>query len=181
LPSIITGDESWIYGYDPDAKQEFSQWKMKSKVKSMLIIFFNIKGLFTKNSSWQAKQSIQHTIVMFYGDCMKMCEDFTLNFGNHKKWLLHHDNAPSHTSFFTREIFTKTNMTVIPHPPYSTHLTWPPATFLFPQSKIKLKGRPFDTTEGIEAESQAMPNLSNGICHLVALRQHKQTFNIAKN
>jgi hypothetical protein len=29
------------------------------------------KELFTKNSSWQAKQAIPHTIVRFYGDCEK--------------------------------------------------------------------------------------------------------------
>jgi hypothetical protein len=44
-----------------------------------------------------------------------------------KNWLLHHDNAPSHTSFFTREFFTK-NVTVVPHPP--SCLTWPLATLL---------------------------------------------------
>jgi hypothetical protein len=35
-----------------------------------------------------------------------------------KKWLLHHDKAPTHTSFFTREVLTKNNMTAPPHPPY---------------------------------------------------------------
>jgi hypothetical protein len=30
----------------------------------------------------QAKQSILHTIVAFYGDCMKTCKDFAPNFGN---------------------------------------------------------------------------------------------------
>jgi hypothetical protein len=39
------------------------------------------RGLFTKNSSWQAKQSM-HTTVTFYSDCVKMCEDFALNFGD---------------------------------------------------------------------------------------------------
>jgi hypothetical protein len=24
---VITGDESWIYGYDPETKQQSSQWK----------------------------------------------------------------------------------------------------------------------------------------------------------
>ncbi|GFW76797.1 uncharacterized protein TNCV_58951 [Trichonephila clavipes] len=24
---IITGDESWVYGYDPETKQQSSQWK----------------------------------------------------------------------------------------------------------------------------------------------------------
>jgi hypothetical protein len=55
--------------------------QVKSKVKSMLIIFFDVEGLFTMNSSWQAKQSSPHTTLTFYGDCVKMCEDFALNFG----------------------------------------------------------------------------------------------------
>jgi hypothetical protein len=43
-------------------------------------------------------------------------------------------------------------------PTHPTCLTWLPATFLFPRSKIKLKGRHFDTIEVIEAESQAVLN-----------------------
>jgi hypothetical protein len=60
-----------------------------------------------------------------------------------KNWLLHYDSASSHTSFFTMKLFAKNSMTVIP-----TH----PA-LLFSQLKIKLKGRHFDTTEVIKAES----------------------------
>jgi hypothetical protein len=63
LSRVITGDENRIYSYDPETKQQSSKWKMKSKVKIMLIIVFDIKGLFTKNSSWQAKQSIPHTVT----------------------------------------------------------------------------------------------------------------------
>jgi hypothetical protein len=29
--------------------------------------------------SWQAKQPILHIIVQFYGDCVKLSEDFTPN------------------------------------------------------------------------------------------------------
>jgi hypothetical protein len=36
---------------------------------------------FTKNSFQQAKQSIPHTTVMYYGGCTKMCEGFAPNFG----------------------------------------------------------------------------------------------------
>jgi hypothetical protein len=27
LSRVITGDESWVYGYDPETKQQSSQWK----------------------------------------------------------------------------------------------------------------------------------------------------------
>jgi hypothetical protein len=46
-------------------------------------------------------------------------------------WLLHHDNAPSHTSVLTQQFLAKYNMAVIPHPPYSRDLT-PCVFFLFP-------------------------------------------------
>jgi hypothetical protein len=45
------------------------------------------------------------------------------------------------------------NTTVIPHPPYSPDLA-PSDFFLFPKMKFRLKGRRFDTTEEIQAESQ---------------------------
>jgi hypothetical protein len=57
LPRIITGDESWVYGYDPETKQMSSQWKtpslplpkearqVRSNVKTMLITFFDAEGL----------------------------------------------------------------------------------------------------------------------------------------
>jgi hypothetical protein len=48
LSRVITGDERWIYGYDPETKQQSSQWKMKIKVKSMFTIFFYIKAIFHK-------------------------------------------------------------------------------------------------------------------------------------
>jgi hypothetical protein len=57
---VIVGHESWIYGYDTDTKQQSSQWKspnsmrlkkarqVKSKVKTMLVIFFDIKKIVHK-------------------------------------------------------------------------------------------------------------------------------------
>jgi hypothetical protein len=43
----------------------------------MFIIFFD-----SKNSSWQAKQLIPHTTVMFYVECLKMCKGFSPDFGD---------------------------------------------------------------------------------------------------
>jgi hypothetical protein len=46
-------------------------------------------------------------------------------------------------------------MAVIPHPPCPPDLA-PCDSFLFPKLKLKLKGRRFDTIEGIQAESQKL-------------------------
>ncbi|GFV08513.1 histone-lysine n-methyltransferase setmar-like protein [Trichonephila clavipes] len=31
LKKIITGDETWVYGYDSETKQQSSQWKFRSE------------------------------------------------------------------------------------------------------------------------------------------------------
>ncbi|UYV68160.1 hypothetical protein LAZ67_5003222 [Cordylochernes scorpioides] len=57
LKYVITGDETWVYGYDPETKRQSSQWlepgelrfkkarMIKSKLKCLLISFFDVKGL----------------------------------------------------------------------------------------------------------------------------------------
>jgi hypothetical protein len=49
----------------------------------------------------------------------------------------------------------KNKMAVILYPSYSPNLA-PYDFFLFPKMKMKLKGRRFDSTEEIQAESQSM-------------------------
>ena len=57
LGRVITGDETWVFEYDPETKRQSMQWKSptsprpkkarmsKSKVKLMLIAFFDSKGI----------------------------------------------------------------------------------------------------------------------------------------
>jgi hypothetical protein len=56
LKIVITGDEMWAYGYDPETKVQLSQWKhsssprpkkaqrVRSKVKVLLTVFFDNCG-----------------------------------------------------------------------------------------------------------------------------------------
>jgi hypothetical protein len=100
--------------------------------------FFTSKGLFTKNSSSEAKQSISHTTVTFHGDCVKMCEDFDSNFDNIITGCCITTTHCLTLLYFTREFFfTENNMTVVPTR----------STFLVQPLKIKLRGRHFDTIE----------------------------------
>jgi hypothetical protein len=61
--------------------------------------------------------------------------------------MLHHNSTPSHTSFFTRELLTKNNTTVVYHPPYSPDL-----------ASYDFVSHHFDTAEVIKEESQAVLN-----------------------
>ncbi|UYV73465.1 CLCN3 [Cordylochernes scorpioides] len=54
---VITGDETWVYGHDPETKRQPMEWKgkdeprrkksrlCKSKNKVLLVTFFDIKGI----------------------------------------------------------------------------------------------------------------------------------------
>ena len=53
LHKVITGDESWVFDYDPETKRQSGEWHMKSsprpkkahmsrsRVKTMIIAFFS--------------------------------------------------------------------------------------------------------------------------------------------
>jgi hypothetical protein len=87
-----------------------------------------------------------------------------------KNWLFHHDNAPSHTSFFTRELLTKINMTVVPHSLYFPLLPW---------LKTKLKGRHFDTTEMIEDKRRRCVTPSQKPTSRMNLKNGRSTGNVS--
>ena len=71
---VITADETWIYQYDPETKRQSAQWKTaisprpkkflqsKSRLKTMLLTFFDIRGLFIMNLYQLDKQSTKFTI-----------------------------------------------------------------------------------------------------------------------
>jgi len=72
-------------------------------------------------------------------------------------WLLHHNNAPAHTSLVVREFLTKSNMTTVLHASYSPDLA-PCDFYVLPEMKLRLKGRRFISIEEIQAESQQVLN-----------------------
>jgi len=61
LKNIITGDETWVYGYDVETKIQSSKWMWKgsprpkkarmsrSKIRVLLIVFFDWKGIVVMN------------------------------------------------------------------------------------------------------------------------------------
>jgi transposase len=64
-------------------------------------------------------------------------------------WILHHENAPDHTSLLIRTFPAKHKISVVPHLPYSLDLAQAEC-FLFPKIKTTLKGRRFQTIEEIK-------------------------------
>jgi hypothetical protein len=122
---------------------------VKNRVKSTLLIFFDIKGI-VHEEFVLAGQTVNSA---YYCDVIRRLRE---NVGRlrpeiwrEKNWLLHHDNVPPNTSFFTREFLTKRNVTVVSYPPYFSLLS---------RLKMKVKGHHFDIIEVIEAELPVVLN-----------------------
>jgi hypothetical protein len=74
----------------------------------MLMTFFDIKGIVHKEFVL-AGQTVNST---YYCDVLWQLHEnvrrLRPELWRQKNWLLHHNNAPSHTSFFTIAFLTKT-------------------------------------------------------------------------
>ncbi|CAI6344606.1 unnamed protein product [Macrosiphum euphorbiae] len=161
IKNVITGDETWVYGYDIETKRQSSQWKsvtsprpkkarqVRSNVKTMLITFFDIKGLiyyeFVPTGQTVNQTYYKEVLIKLREKIRKKRPDQFQN----RSWLLHHDNAPAHSALSIREFLADKQIPVVPHPPYSPDLA-PCDFFLFPKIKTDLKGQRFDDIETIK-------------------------------
>lgn len=161
LDRIVTGDESWCYQYDPETKRQSSEWRSpssprqkkfrfeKSKIKVMLIAFFDCDGL------------IHHEFLppnmtingQFYTEVLdrlrKRIRRVRPHFQQNGSWLLLHDNARPHIALPVRRFLAQHGVVEMQHPPYSPDLA-PADFFLFPKLKNSLKGTRFQDVEAIK-------------------------------
>ncbi len=117
LNRVITGDESWVYLYDPCTKQEMSVWKcssepapkklcqVKSVLKVMMITFFDSRGMVYQHTV-TAGETIN--VACYVTVLQKLRE----HIGRKRKeiawtWILHHDNARPHSANRTFEFLEK--------------------------------------------------------------------------
>jgi len=67
-------------------------------------------------------------------------------------WILHHNNAPAHTSHLVQQFLAKHGTAQLQEPPFSPDLA-PCDFFLFPRLKKVLKGHQFEAMEDIKRNS----------------------------
>ncbi|UYV66179.1 DBH, partial [Cordylochernes scorpioides] len=142
LDNVVTGDESWTFQYDPETKAQSSEWHTpasprpkkarmsKSRVKTMLIVFFDKRGLIHKEFVPQGKtvnaEFYKEVLRRLHKAVKRKRQDLA------QRWRLHHDNAPAHTAFLVTSYLTRIGVEVLPQPPYSPDMS-PPNFFLFPK------------------------------------------------
>ena len=141
LENVITGDESWLFQYDPETKRQSLQWKSVSsprpkkarlqcsQVKVMLITFFDHQEIVHHEFVLQGQTVNQH----FYKEVLtclvnKIRQKQRASWAG-KTWVLHHDNSPAHAALSMKQLLVSKEIT-LHHPPYSPDLA-PCNFFLF--------------------------------------------------
>ena len=78
LSRIVTGDETWVYSWDPELKRQSAQWRnqgfprpekaqrKQGAMKVMHIVFFDAAGVLVNGLFLQAPQLTLHTTNGFY-------------------------------------------------------------------------------------------------------------------
>ena len=134
LKRVVTGDESWIFEYDPLTKRQSLEWKsallpkpkkvsvFKSKTKVMLIAFFDVHGIFHAEFLPQSQTINQHIYKNILRRLMRSVKEKRRELWETRSWLLYHDNAPAHNALGIREFLAKDNIAVLEQPPYSPDL-----------------------------------------------------------
>jgi hypothetical protein len=118
---------------------------LKSKVKSMFTIFFDMKWIIHIVLAGQRSNCAYFCNVL--RRLRETVRRLRLELWQEKNWLSHHDNEFSHTYFFTRDSFYQ-----------KQHYCLSPPTLIYSVSllKFKLRGSHFVTTKVVEAESQTV-------------------------
>ena len=164
---VITGDETWVYGYDPETKRQSSQWMYpnepkpkkarmsKSKLKVLLVTFFDNRGLVHHEFMQDSVTINQKTYLSILKNLRESIRKKRPDKWQRKDWFLHHDNARPHTAHSVLAFLAKNNTPILPQPPYSPDLA-PNDFFLYPKFKMIMKGKRFDTKEEIKRKSLAV-------------------------
>lgn len=122
-------------------------------MKVLLTVFFDYQGIvhheFLPKGSTVTKEYYREVLRRLRESIRRKRPELWRN----QSWILHHDNAPAHTSLLVAEYLNKNSVLVLPQPPYSPDLA-PCDFFLFPRLKKNLKGKRFDTIEEIQENSQ---------------------------
>ncbi|UYV81528.1 hypothetical protein LAZ67_20001451, partial [Cordylochernes scorpioides] len=134
LQRVITGDEAWEYGYDVETKAQSSQWKLpheprpkkarqvRSNVKVFMTVFFDCRGVVHHEFLPQGRTVNKEYYLQVVRNLREAIRQKRPDLWKNKNWLLHHDNAPAHTSLLVRDFLAKNNTLMMPQSPYSPDL-----------------------------------------------------------
>ncbi|KAK3801967.1 hypothetical protein RRG08_064561 [Elysia crispata] len=144
LGRIITGDETWVYSWDPETKRQSAEWVDFDEPRP--------EKLRRKQGALKYYKKVLQDKLR---PAIRKKRPGLLESGI----LFHHDNAPVHTARAVTDVLAGYKWELLEHPRYSPDLA--PCDFhLFPKMKEHLRGQRFETEEDIiQATKVAIKNL----------------------
>ncbi|UYV80262.1 hypothetical protein LAZ67_18002221 [Cordylochernes scorpioides] len=122
LQMVITSEEAWVYGYDVETKAQSSQWKLpheprpkkarqvRSNVKVLLTVFFDCRGLVHHEFLPQGRTVNKEYYLQVIRNLREAIRQKLPDLWKNKNWLLHHENAPAHSSLLVDEVAGVTHL-----------------------------------------------------------------------
>ena len=163
---IVTGDETYIYQYDPETKQQSSVWlfqdqappskfkRARSTSKQMMAVFFSKSGHVASVPLLERKTV---TSEWYISTCLpQVFEAWSKRRPRTgtRGLLLHHDNASAHTAAATLDYLQEitSSLSPIPH----IHLTWPHViSFYSLKSRSNSRGSRLPVLKMLESSPRA--------------------------
>ncbi|CAH1974498.1 unnamed protein product [Acanthoscelides obtectus] len=150
----VSGDESWIYCYEPRNKRQSAVWVFQGEEKPTKVI---------RSRSISKKMVVTFVSKAGHIAIIPLYEQRTVTAD---VIILHQDNASSHTAQKTRQYLTEENLELLDHPPYSPDLS-PNDFFAFPKFKNRLRGQRFQSPkEAVDAFKNAVLDLPANECNM---------------
>jgi transposase len=158
--TVITGDETWVYGYDPETNVQSSQWKhsssprpknaqrVRSKVKVLLTVFFDYRGIVHHSYAPEGQTINKEYYLEVICHLCDAVQRKRPHLWASRNWQLRHDIALAHSSHLIQSFLAKHGIPVVRQAPYSPDMA-PCDFWLFPKLKRPLKGSHFDSREDI--------------------------------
>ncbi len=167
LQKVITGDESWVYLYDPETKHKSQEWvskcqgrpskalRTRSQKKTMLVAFFDdfgvihfefVQGTVNRFVYCRILGCLREAVRKCHPEMWAAAPD-----GRTHNLYLHQDNAPAHNALMTQARLMETGIDLLPHLSYSPDMA-PSDYFLFPRLKCELHGRRFPNLAALKGE-----------------------------
>ena len=173
LNIVTTGDELWVYGYDPENKAQPSQWKLSTSPRPRMpgkcgatskwcwsfcltpvgwcitSTHYKTKTL-TKNTTWKS-------FVAFV-----MCGAKRPDLWTAETWQLHHDNTPAHSSQLIQTFLAK-HIPVVRQALYFPDMA-PCDFWLFPRLETLLKSTWFESRDIIRNTTVELYYIRKEVC-----------------
>ena len=166
LSRLVTMDETWLYHYDPETKQQSMEWRHSGSPRPKKFRVQKIRWKISRLDIFGIK-TVSSLFIMFQKTKLStrsityLCWCNWRTFGRKnagrgkvtKGVLFLHESAPAHRAFVTRKILAYLGFQCLDHPPCSPDLA-PSDYHLLPGLKKQLKCRHFSSDAEVSAAAE---------------------------